>query len=143
MQESIEVPQYIFIICWINLKECPSVCRTLGTLPHVYYICDTCVIHVWYFDVLHMYFHSPIDHLQYTCFTHLLQMYSLHTYCMCKYICCTCVCTTNVLCRNRGDTCVAHTCVIQCSTHVIYLKQYTWITCVAQLASEHSIQFTY
>ncbi len=95
---------------------------TLGNVPHVYYMCDTHILHVWQFWCISCVILTPVIYVSNTCnscFIPVIQMYILHMYYMCR--------NTSVI-----DMQAIHM-KYTCSTHVIHLKHHICITGVAQL----------
>ncbi len=60
---------------------------SLGNVPHVCYMCDTYVIHMWRFSTntncahgIHICLNTDVEYLQYTWFTHVIYVYTMYLY---------------------------------------------------------------
>ncbi len=75
-------------------------------------MCNTCMA---YYTCKSYTCNTCVEHLQYTCFTHVIHVYSLHMYCKCRNTCVIQVYSLHMyhMCRN---TCTADTCII----HMFY-----------------------
>ncbi len=65
----IDEEYYRQLLISLSLKEHPSglpvphITATLANVLHAYYMCDTHVIHVWYFTYITLVIHTPVMHV--------------------------------------------------------------------------------
>ncbi len=73
---------------WVVIVTSPNL--TLPNVPHVYYMCDKHVIHMWYFCYITHVICTPVYYIciYYTCIsTHVIHLKTPHMYYRCSTIC--------------------------------------------------------